>query len=234
MLPPRFHILGEAEGAGARDVLFVLARAHVERHALAGGIDHRVVELDLEAEHITVVRVEPGPLQAGALAFAHLHRLEHANEALGRVLQLDAGALQQEDEARRRAIEHRHFIGADVDGQVVQAQARAGREQVLDGLHLGRARVAADAEGRGHARVAHGLRVDGDAHRLRQVGAAKNDATVGRCGLEDQLDLLPTVHAHADGAGERFEGALLEHHCHSSDAICGARTSKLHGTTTSD
>ena len=64
---------------------------------------------------------------------------------------------------------------------------------------------------RGHARVAHRLRVDRDRHRLRQVGAAKDDAAVGRRRAQRQLDLLPAVHAHADGAGEGFQGALLQH-----------------------
>jgi hypothetical protein len=117
--------------------------AEVELHALAGGVQRRVVELDLEAQLVAVIRLQPRPLQRRALALAHLHRLLHAQEALGRLLQLDARALQQEHEAGGRAVEDGHLLGGDVDIQVVQPQPGAGRQQVLDGLHLGRPGVAA-------------------------------------------------------------------------------------------
>jgi hypothetical protein len=178
---------------------------------LAGRVDRRVIELDLEGQHVAVVRLETGPFQAGPLALAHLDRLQHPDEALGCVLQFDARALQQEDETRRRAVEHRHLVGGDVDGQVVQAQAGAGRQQVLDGLYLRRTGVAAGADGRGHACIADRLRVDRDADRLRQVGATKDDPAVDRRGLESELDLLAAVHAHADRPGDGFQGPLLQH-----------------------
>ncbi len=207
----RFHVLRETEGAGARDVSLVAARSHVEADALPAGGHRRVVELDLEGQHITVVRFELGPLQCRALAFADLHLLLDADEALGRVLQLDARALQQVDEAGGRAVEHRHLFAADVDDDVVQTEACARRQQVLDGLHLGPAGVAAGADGRRHARVADRLGRHRNAHRLRQIDAAKDDAAVHRRRSEGQLDLLPAMHAQADGAGDGLEGALLEH-----------------------
>jgi hypothetical protein len=131
-------------------------RAEVELHALAGGVQRRVVELDLEAQLVAVEGLQPRPLQRGAFALAQFHRLLHAQEALGRLLQFDARALQQEHEAGGAAVEDGHLFGRDVDVQVVQPQPGAGRQQVLDGLHLGRARVAARADGAGHARVGHG------------------------------------------------------------------------------
>ena len=47
--------------------------------------------------------------------------------------------------------------------------------------------------------------------RPRQVDAAKDDAGVGRRRAQRQLDLLPAVHADADGAGHRLDRALREH-----------------------
>jgi hypothetical protein len=73
-----------------------------------------VGEIDLEAELVAVVRIQPHPLEVVALAFAHFHGLAHAHEAARRVLQFDAPALQQEYEGSRRAIEDRHFLGRDV------------------------------------------------------------------------------------------------------------------------
>ena len=142
----RLHILAEAEGAGARDVAFVAARPHVEAHALTGGVDRRMVEIDLETELETVARRQPGPHQALALALAHFHRFLDPQETLGRGLQHDASALQQKDKAGRRAVENGHLVGSDVDLQIVQPQAATSRHQVLDGLHLGCTSSAADRD----------------------------------------------------------------------------------------
>ena len=68
-------------------------------------------------------------------------------------------------------------------------------------------------------RVSHtACGIDRDVHRPRQVDAAKHDAGVGRRGPNRELDLLAAVHAHADRAGERLQGALRQH-----DAIVGRR-----------
>ena len=205
------HVLGEAEGAGACDVALVDAGGKVELDAPAGGVHGGVVELDLEAELVAVEGLQPGPLQRGANALADLHRFPDADETLGRVLHFDAGVLQQEDEAGRAAIEDGHFVACDVDAEVVDAQPRAGRHQVFDGLHLGRAGVAAGADGAGHARVADGKSVDGDVHRRGQVGAAEDHAGVRCGGPQRQLHLLAAVHTHANGTGQGLESALPEH-----------------------
>mmetsp|Transcript_46808 Transcript_46808/g.110149 ORF Transcript_46808/g.110149 Transcript_46808/m.110149 type:complete len:344 (+) Transcript_46808:2509-3540(+) len=158
-----------------------------------------------------MVGLQLGPHQLLALALAHLDGLLDAQEALGRVLHDDAGGLQQEDEARGRAIEHRHLIGIDVDEEVVQPQAGAGRQQMFDGLNLGPAGVAPRADGRGHARVADRQHADRDVHRRAQVDTAEHDAGVRRRRPQGQLDLLPAVDADTHRAGERLQGALLDH-----------------------
>src|SRR4029079_310686 len=65
-------VLGEAERARPRDLVLVLARPQVEDEALTGLTDDRMVELDLEAERVALVRLDPCPLQLGALALADL------------------------------------------------------------------------------------------------------------------------------------------------------------------
>ncbi len=201
------HVLREAEGARARDVARVVARAEVELHALAGGIHGGVGEVDFEAQLVAVVGLEPRPLELLALALAHLDGARDADELLRCVLQHHAGALQQEHEGGRRAVEDGHFLGRDVDVEIVQPQSRAGRHEVLDRVHLG----AAHADGGGHARIHDGFGPDRDVHGFGQVDAAENDARVRRGGTQRELDPLATVQAHADGAGEGLDRALLEH-----------------------
>jgi hypothetical protein len=154
---------------------------------------------------------EARPLEAAPLAFAHFHGLEHPQEALRRTLELDPGALQEVDEGGRRAVQDRHFLGGDVDIEVVDAEAGAGRHQVLHRVHARRARVAVDRQGRGQPRVRHRGRRRRDFHRHGQVHAPEDDAGVGRGGTQRQFDTLPAVQADADRPGQRLEGTLLEH-----------------------
>jgi hypothetical protein len=197
----------EAEGAGARDLARVLAAAEVELDPLAGGIDGRVVELDLEAQLVAVERVQARPLELGAFALTHLDRTQHADEALGGLLLDDAGALQQVDERGRRTIQDGHLFGRDVDIQVVQPQAGAGAHQVLDRVDLG----ATIGDGGGQAGVGDRPGVDRNLDRLGQVDPAKDDAGIGRCRAQGQLDTLPAVQSDADRLGQGFEGALRNH-----------------------
>jgi len=161
-----------------------------------------------------VVRFQPGPFQLGAFAFAHFDRALDAQKALGRLLQLDAGALQQVDKRGRRAIQDGDFFGGDVDVEVVQSQAGAGRHQVLDGVDLGGARVATGRDGGGHAGVAHRLGAHGDVGHLGQVDPAEHDARVGRGRAQGDFDALAAVQANAYGAGQGLQGALLQHGAH--------------------
>ncbi|MNT29283.1 hypothetical protein D3C72_1650150 [compost metagenome] len=148
-----------------------------------------MVEVDLEAQLEAVVRLQARPLLVGALAFAHLDLAQHADEAARRLLQLDARALQQEHEGRGRPVEDRHFVGRDVDVEVVDAQARAGGHDVFDGLHLGAAR----GDGGRQARVVDRFGGHADLDRLGQVDAAEHDARVGRGRSQGQLHALAAV-----------------------------------------
>jgi hypothetical protein len=190
--------LVKAEGAGPRDVARVGARAHVELHTLAGGVHRRVVEINFKTELVAFVRRQARPLGVGALAFAHFHRLDHADKALGCGLQFNARRLQQKHKRRSRAVQDGHFFGRDIDIQVVDAQARASRHQMLNGMHLG----AAARNRRRQPRVRHRLRRDHDIHRLRQIHPPKHNPRVRRRRPQSQLHPLPTVQAHAHGFGQ--------------------------------
>ena len=142
----------------------------------------RMIEVDLDVDAEAVVRIEPHPL----VAFLDLDALEHADEALRRVLLLDAGRLQQEHERRGAAVHDRHFGCREIDERVVDTQARHRRHQVLDGADLGRAVLERRAERRLGDAQGVGRNVDG----LRQVEAPEHDAGIGRRRPQGHVDLL--------------------------------------------
>jgi hypothetical protein len=80
MLPPsarpRAHgldVLGEAEGAGAGDV--ALVRPVPMSNSTRWPVESTAgwSKVDLEAQLVAVVRLQPRPLGCGAFALAHLH-----------------------------------------------------------------------------------------------------------------------------------------------------------------
>ena len=139
--PHHLDVLGEAEGARAGDLALVLARAHVEDEALAGLADRRVVELDLEAERVALVRLEARPFRARALAFADLDR---ASGRAGSASAPSCSAMPALCSRKTNDAAEPSRIGTSSavmsTTQVVEAEAGAGRQQVLDRLHLRRRR----------------------------------------------------------------------------------------------
>ena len=181
-------------------------------NALAGLADRRMVELDLEGELVALVRLEARPLQRGALAFADLDRLLHAQEALRRVLQLDAGALQQEHERRRRAVEDRHLLGGDVDDAGCRGRARrrptAGARPSSPSAPPGS--PSADSV------VAMRVSLTANASTLivdrRGRSTRRNTMPVsGGAGRSVSSTRWPPCTPDADGAGQRLERALGQH-----------------------
>ncbi|MNT05106.1 hypothetical protein D3C72_1397150 [compost metagenome] len=164
-------------------------------------------KIDLEAQLVAMVGIQPSPLEIVALALPDFHRLEQAQKALGRVLQLDTRALQQKNKRGGRAIEDRDFLSRHIDVQIVDAQTGAGGHHML---HRMDAHIAL-AQGRCHAGVHHRVRIHRNIHRLGQIDTAKHDAGIGLRGTQGQLDTLATVQSNAYGAGQRFDGTLLKH-----------------------
>jgi hypothetical protein len=164
--------------------------------------DDRMVELDRELDLETVVGLEARPL----VAILHLDSLEHANEALGRILLGDPGRLDQECKRAGAAVHDRHFRGTQINVEIIDAQTGQGRHQVLDGGdpdaildHGGRQRGITDL-------VRIGLDFDDGSRSTRR----KDDAGAGRCRSQRHQDLFPCMHAHAGGTNDVLESSLLD------------------------
>ena len=202
-----FQVAHETEGAGAADFAQERRRREVHRGDLRAALEHRMVELDFKINFEAVVRVEARPL----VAVLDLDALLDAHEALGRVLFLDAGRLQQEHEGTRAAVHDRHFACAQFDDEVVDAEARQRRHQVLDR----RDRAAFDGQAGAERGLADVSGLGRDVDRLVEVGAAENDARIRRRRAQHHQHFLAGVQAHAGGANRILEGALLQHERHS-------------------
>ena len=134
-----FDVGQEAERARVGDVVQEGFRRQLHAAALHadGGIGE--ADGDVEIEAVEAVRRQ----QRRALgAHAHFDRLKNADHALRRVLLFQAGVQQHLHERRGRTVEDRHFRAVHFDDQVVDAQAGAGRHQVLDGRDLNAGFVA--------------------------------------------------------------------------------------------
>ena len=129
--------------------------AHVELDALAGLVDRRVVELDLEAELVALERARAAPTSARAPSpsrtstgfFTRRKRLGASCSSMPALCSRNTN-----DAAEPSRMGTSSAVMSTIE--VVQPEAGAGRQQVLDRLHLGRARVAAGRQRGGHARVA--------------------------------------------------------------------------------
>ena len=128
--PPRaaFHLLEEAEGAGAAD--FALEARRIGRHRDALAPDRVRGEIDGEAQARIrrPARATPRrPRPSTRTGFRILMR------AARRVLLHQPGALDQEDEGRGAAVHRRHFRPVELDQHVVDLEPGEGRHQMLDG-----------------------------------------------------------------------------------------------------
>jgi len=144
-----------------------------------------MVELDFEIDLEAIERIEPRPL----IAVLDLYRLANANEALRSTLLLEARRLQQENERTRAAIHDGNFGTTDLDECVVDAEAREGRQQMLDRRH---AHLALDERGTegGFADIAGTSRnVDGNG----KIGSSEDDARVGRRRTDGHENALARV-----------------------------------------
>ena len=97
-----------------------------------------------------------------------------ADELLDRVLLHEAHRADQVDERRRAAVHDRHFLGIELDDQVVHAKAPERRQQMLHGRNL----HAAIGNAGGQRCVGDVLRASANAASPRQVGADKVDACI--------------------------------------------------------
>ena len=68
---------------------------------MARDIDRRMVEIDLKAQFVTVIGVQPRPLLGRTGALPNLDRFDDADEVSRRILKFNTGALQQKDKGCR-------------------------------------------------------------------------------------------------------------------------------------
>src|SRR5690625_95692 len=94
-------------------------------------LDNRMVKLDGKVDAETVVWLKSGP----AVPVANLHLLLYANKAFGRVLFGNAGRLDQKNKGAGAAVHDGHLGRAEINMNVVYAQAGQGRHQMLNGGH---------------------------------------------------------------------------------------------------
>ena len=146
-----------------------------------------MVEDDGEGQPVAVVGLEAGPL----VAIPHLDGPGDANEFLGRILFLDAGGLDQEDEGRGRTVENGHFRRIQIDPAIVDAQPAEGRHQVFDGPHLDSVHFETGA----HAGIANQHGLGGNILGLGQIDATEDDAGIRGCRAQGQVDLDAAMQA---------------------------------------
>jgi len=135
-----------------------------------------------------------GPETRPFVALFGADGLLDADEFLGRVLLLDARRPQQKNKRPGAAVHDRHFGRVHINVQVVYAETRHRRQQVLDRRD---ANIAAP-EGRGHSRVNDILRRRGDVHRLVEVNPVKNNAGAGSRRAQGHVNSLAGMQTDAD------------------------------------
>jgi hypothetical protein len=91
-------------------------------------------------------------------------------------LRLDARRLQQEHKRRRRTVHDRHFRAVDINVDVVDAETRQRRHQVLDRRHRGLTIIQCRAQ----TRVTHQFSFDDDIDRHRQIDATEHHTRIRR------------------------------------------------------
>ncbi len=123
----------------------------------------------------------------------------------GGVLRHDAGAVDQEHQAGRGAVQDRGFRAVDRDDRVGDAAAGERRHHMLDGAdaHL---RLLRQAQHGAKAGVDHVVEAGGDVGA--EVAAAEHDAGADRRGMQGHLHAAAGMHADADAADRGFQRTL--------------------------
>src|SRR5690606_31908934 len=196
-------LVHKAEGARPAHLLDkgTGGKVHTGVKGFAG--ERRVVEVDGEVHPEALV----GPEGCHLVAVLHLHFALDANELLGGVLLDNAGGLDQEHKGTRTAVHDGHFRGGELNNGIVDAQSRHGGQQVL---HGGDTHLPLD-QGGGQRGGADIVGLGADVNGGNQVGAAKDDTSIGRGGLEGKVYLLAGVEAHTRGADTVVQGSLSDH-----------------------
>ena len=187
------------EAVRARPAHVALINAVNELEVTPLAPDRRVVAGDLEAHREAVRRRQ----RDRAFAVRHLDRLQHLNGLARRRLLDDPGTLDKKHKRSRAAVHDRHLGPVELDHDVVDAETRERRHQVLDRRHPIAVAVAETGAHIGGADVLIARRQ----LRSTEVGAPKHDARPRLGGMQDHPHLIAAVQADAralDRAAERF------------------------------
>src|SRR5690606_17882994 len=123
---------GKPEGTCAGDCLDVGIFLEIDLGKVGRGIDSRMLEVNRERQREAVVRFETRPLGVLALTFSYFNRLKHTQEFFRCSLFLPTNTAQKINESARAAIRGGHFVGSQVNVQIVDTQASQSRHQMLD------------------------------------------------------------------------------------------------------
>ena len=153
-----------------------------------------------------------GAMLRALVAFGDLDGFADHQEALELALQLDARRADQVDEGRRAAVHDWHLGTAELDPDVVHAQAAQGGEQVLDGPHARRRRSPAWWRKRCRRRSRSAARIS---TARGEVGPHEDDAAVRRGRAQGHLHAGAGVQANPLAGDGRLQRPLVEL-CHIS------------------
>ena len=160
-------------------------------------------EIDREIEHEAVMRLEARPL----VVLSRFDSRLDSQIALGYGLLDDPGRLQQKHERTGAPVHDRDLGTRNVDVQVVDAQSGKRGHQMF----YGRDPRSVLFQRRRQSGVTNIAGVGAYRHRLGQIGAVENNAGIGWCRTQHQLDAHAGVQTNAGRLDFVFERALSEH-----------------------
>ena len=132
-----------------------------------------------------------GPQRGSPVRLRFNDRLQDPKTFSGGVLLDQAGAVDEKDEGRGRAIHNGHFRPVQLDYHIVHATAGERRHQVLDGRNLGAALTYQSGAERGLDGIIPGRR-----HlRAVKVGTAEHDTAASLCRTQGQAHFLSEMQA---------------------------------------
>ena len=168
--------------------------------------DDFVGEVDFKAHLQTFFR---GFKRHFLVPVGHGHFFQNANGFQRRALFLDARALEQENERRRRPVHNGRFRRVDFDNHVVDAFGVNSRHQMFNGGHA-HAVLVADAGAKPRVDDVIVMRGD-DCAFCGFIDAVEHDAGVDGRGFEAHGHFLSGVQSDADAGYFVFQSFLLFH-----------------------
>ncbi len=180
--PHGFDFVQEAESPCTGDIGNKHAIVEFDRHALI--VDCLAGEIDFEIDLKAMPRFDP---RGAALVF-DFNRFQNLNYLTRCILFLNPDAIDQEVERCRTAIHNRHFVGINVDQNVVDALPRKGCHQMFDGANLDPGTPVTKAGAK--LRIDHTIVTCRKQRLAIQIRAAEYDTVIFRCRVQGDADFM--------------------------------------------